>query len=90
MSEEFKIDELAERRSTQAGDCRLWSPRDALVAAIKDIDAGVMDPSMLVISYRENDKEDPNIVYYRYLVAGCTSMEHAGLLAVQLARVSAQ
>jgi hypothetical protein len=85
----FKPNELAERRSEQAGDCRQWTPKDALLAALRDIESGKINPTMLVISYREPSEVD-NEVYYRYYAAGVTAMEHAGLLAMHLARVTSQ
>jgi len=85
-----KPDPFAVRRSESAGDCRLWAPRDALLSAVHDIDEGKIHPDKLVVHYREPSPEDSNEILYRYYAAGVTNMEHAGLLAMHLARVSAQ
>jgi len=75
-------DQLAERRSTQAGDCKLWSPRDALLAAVRDLDAGEINPQMLVVSFRQPTEDGK--LEYRYYAAGVTVLEHVGLLTMEI------
>jgi hypothetical protein len=43
---------IGERRADKAHDAALWSPRDALVALLRDIDKGVVNPDALVVVYR--------------------------------------
>jgi len=81
------LNELAKKRSEAAGDCRLWSPRDALLATVRQIDEGGINPDKLVISYRE-PTENEHEVKYGYFAAGVTTLEHAGLLMMTLKRVT--
>lgn len=41
-----------ETRAERAGDASLWSPREALIAVLRDIDAGVK-VDVLIVAYRE-------------------------------------
>jgi hypothetical protein len=45
---------LSEVRAEKEGDGKLWSPRDALVSILRDIDAGKVAPTDVVICYRED------------------------------------
>jgi hypothetical protein len=84
----FKPNELAERRAEEKDDCRLWSPKDALLACLRDLESGEITPERLVISYTQ--RIDENTVDYNYYAANVTTMEHAGLLSMHLARVTAR
>lgn len=44
---------LGERRATLAQDGSKWSPREALIAMLRDIDAGTVQPTMLTIVYHD-------------------------------------
>lgn len=44
------LNELRSRRSGNAAD---WSPRDALIQMLRDIDSGVIRPDALIVSFRE-------------------------------------
>lgn len=43
---------IAEARADRASDGSLWTPRDALISTLRDIDEGRLAPSDLVISMR--------------------------------------
>lgn len=43
---------VTERRSDEDGNAAKWTPRDALIAVLRDLDGGVIDPDALVICYR--------------------------------------
>lgn len=42
-----------ELRSARSGDAADWSPREALIQMLRDIDAGVIKPDALIVSFRE-------------------------------------
>jgi len=44
------LNEMRIRRSGSAAD---WSPRDALIQMLRDIDSGVIRPDALIVSFRE-------------------------------------
>lgn len=48
---------FAERRAENARDGSLWTPRDALVAMLRDIDSGKLKPASLVIAYHFDTPE---------------------------------
>jgi hypothetical protein len=48
------IGEIRSDRSDRAAD---WSPREALIAMLRDIDSGKVDPDAMVIAFR--DKAEP-------------------------------
>lgn len=43
----------SEVRANREEDCRLWSPRDALISILRDIDEGKVAPDALICIYRE-------------------------------------
>ena len=85
MTSEFRPDELAERRAQSESDCRLWTPADALLACLRDIESGEIDPENLVIHFSQKIDDDRT---YNYYASNVTTMQHAGLLAMALARVT--
>lgn len=42
-----------ELRCLRSGNAADWSPRDVLIQVLRDIDAGVMHPDALIVSFRE-------------------------------------
>jgi hypothetical protein len=46
---------LTELKAARAWDGRLWTPRDALIDLLRDIDAGKIEISDLIIAYRQTD-----------------------------------
>ncbi len=40
---------LTEHKADKAKDAGLWTPRDALIAALRDIDHGVINPTSIII-----------------------------------------
>ena len=69
---------LAARRAALAGDCKLWTPADALRDALKDIEAGTIAPEQMVIHLFE-ETEDARWRHH-YYAAGVTYQEHVALL----------
>lgn len=56
---------VAERRAAFGLDGSLWTPRDALIAMLRDIDAGTINTDALVISYRHRDETGGAHTFYR-------------------------
>lgn len=49
---------IAEHKATKTSQgAAIWKPRDALIAALRDIDAGVIDPHTIIIVTASDDKE---------------------------------
>ena len=44
---------VSEARADREDDCRLWSPRDALISVLRDIDEGKVAPDALICVYRQ-------------------------------------
>jgi hypothetical protein len=42
-----------EWRARRSGDAADWSPREALIAVLRSLDEGVLQPDALVVCYRE-------------------------------------
>lgn len=53
---------IAERKAETSGKARDWSPRDALIAVLRDLDAG-KNIDAVVISYREVVGEERNTYF---------------------------
>ncbi|KKK53850.1 hypothetical protein LCGC14_3090650, partial [marine sediment metagenome] len=70
---------LAEKRATRDGDCREWTPVDALKTCLREIENGKMNPDILYIAMTERDVEK-NEAYYDFIVAGGKKLEIVGLL----------
>lgn len=85
---DFRPDQLAERRAKAANDCRVWTPRDALLAALRDIDSGAIAPTKISIIFQEPGED--GTVNYGWLAAGVTTLEHVGLLRMASIRVEQQ
>jgi hypothetical protein len=83
---EFKPNELAERRANQENDCRLWTPADALLACLRDLESGEINPERLVIHFTQDVDGNKQYCYY---ASNITRMEHAGLLSMSLGRIIA-
>ena len=49
---------VAEIRATKINDCSKWTPRDVLVSTLRALDAGEINPDMLIIVYKQEFAED--------------------------------
>ena len=86
MSPNDKITSLAERRAQTQGDCRAWTLRDMLQAAISDIDQGLLsEKDMGYLAIRHLDEN--GLAHYHYYAAGANNCELHGLLAIHLKRL---
>lgn len=73
-----------EQSAEASGDCRQWTPLDALKQAISEIEAGDLNPEAIYIAFYERDP-DNRIVSYPFYCAGGTNIQITGLLAHHLA-----
>lgn len=76
---------VSEIRSDQSGNGADWSPRDALINLLRDIDAGKSKPTSLVICWREASGIGESS---HYSSACKTPWDGLGLLARILHRVN--
>jgi hypothetical protein len=75
---------LNEARATKEGDCKLWTVADALRAALREIDAGNIQPTMVYVAmYVPNDPEGAR---YHSFAAGGDEMTITGLVAQHFGR----
>lgn len=71
---------LATARAHSESDARLWTPRDALLEVLKDIDSGVANPTQIIIVY-EQDPPEGKQQDTTYVAAGVRNCKDAlGLL----------
>ena len=70
---------LAEERATRDGDCRKWTPADALKACLRGIENGEISPDILYIAMAQQDEEKDE-AYYDFKVAGGKKLDIIGLL----------
>lgn len=56
---------IAEIRSDKSRSASDWTPRDALIATLRDIDSGAIDPDALVIAYRHKSAPMTDSVGWR-------------------------
>ena len=68
---------IGEIKSDKAQDATLWTPRDCLIAMLRDIDSGKMSPNRLCVCWREGE---PNTPSTHYSLAGADKIIHAGML----------
>lgn len=81
MTETIVPDEVSEKRADKARNSNLWTPRDALASLVRDIDAGKVNPSRLVVHYVQ---EAGTHRTHHYRAAKVTFEEHIALLNVAL------
>ena len=80
-----KIESLATKRAVKSGDCRDWTPLEALKQLIIDIESGKSTPDMLVVCMREiRGTDEEKRVFYPRVSAGVTQIECLGLLSQHL------
>lgn len=83
MSEDFKDHpvSIAERRAHMKGDARLWSPRDALIWALRAIDDGEIAPDTLAVVYSTDTERGMRL---GHASAGCDTIGLVGLLTASV------
>ena len=74
---------ISELRSEKTNDAADWTPRDVLIAALRDIDSGKQEPSCLVVIMGMIDES--SIVMPLSYVSSPNKFVTAGLLSMALA-----
>lgn len=84
---------LAEVKSDRAGTACLWTPRDALISLLRDIDSGKVDPDTLIICWRpkpETDEQGRVGVAACFVSAGKDPHVTTGLLMSTIQKINRQ
>ena len=74
---------VTELRSEKTNDAADWTPRDALITALRDIDSGRQEPTCLVIIMGMIDES--SIIMPLSYVSSPNKFVTAGLLSIALA-----
>lgn len=56
---------LGEAKADRANDAGLWTPREALISVLRDIDSGVLNPDHLIVVATTILDDGPNQMAYR-------------------------
>jgi hypothetical protein len=72
---------IAEIKASKAGDGALWTPRDALISALREIDSGNIDPSDLIVVMR---LKQPDSGVVRSFTSAADGLIARGMLAAAL------
>ena len=67
---------VSELKSNKTGSAKDWTPRDALIAALRDLDSGEIDPETLIVAYHDRKTNSP-----RWYWSGPNRYTMAGVLA---------
>lgn len=87
MTEDFSnmpisINEI--KATTNRNGC-MWTPRDALIDMLRNIDSGKLNPTRLIIVYSMPLDAEHNRT--GYVQAGCSDIEFAGLLSLTMLNI---
>jgi hypothetical protein len=81
------VQEIRSFRSRNGAD---WTPRDALIELLRQIDKGEADPNALVICWGEVDPKDPTAGYTTFSSACPNGIVALGLLTRCVYRINVQ
>ena len=81
------IHHIAEARAAKEGDCKLWTVADALRAALREIEAGRINATMVYVALYV--PSDPDGARYHSFAAGGDTMAITGLVAQHFGRRTA-
>jgi hypothetical protein len=73
-----RIVSFNEARAVREQNSTLWTPREALVKALRDIDEGGRSPNVLFIALSESTGQGTEMLYH--YAAGGTNYEYIGML----------
>lgn len=78
MNDDFKDHpkSIAEIKANKEHNGSTWTPRDALISLLREIDSGETKVTMLIIGYSYEDKDDPTYGVTNY-VNSCPSAIHS-------------
>lgn len=68
---------IAEIKANRASKASLWTPRDALISALRDVDSGKLNPFVAFIVLGNSDPETSG-TYTSFFVAGKNNYEIVG------------
>ena len=77
---------IAEVRSDKTGNASQWTPRDALIDTLRQIDSGELNPDALTIVYRETT--GPGVTNTGWRCAGPDLTVTLGMLTYAQIRMS--
>lgn len=78
------VTNLSEARAHKTGDCREWTVADALRAALREVEAGHINPTMAYVALYVPD--DPEGARYHSFAAGGDTLAITGLVAQHFGR----
>lgn len=78
---------LAEERAVRDQNAALWTPRDALISLLREIDSGEVDVDIVFIAYSRSREDDPTCSQIGYRSAGGNL--HTAIGVVEMAKVNA-
>lgn len=79
---------LTHRKAEKAEDCSIWTPRDALLDVLRDIDSGKISPVSLVVAFSEH-RDTTTHTRTGYRQAGPSSAMNIGTMEVAKAKILA-
>lgn len=73
---------LTEIKAERAESCggRLWTPRDVLIATLREIDSGELDPDSLIVCMGILNKEEPGRTRTQFRQCGPNALFTVGVL----------
>lgn len=77
-----KIVSLGAERASRAHDARQWKPIEAVRQLLADMEAGVIDPTMIYIAMRYSTGDGGSA--HPFMQAGMNDIETIGLLSQHL------
>jgi hypothetical protein len=56
---------VAEIRANRSEECHDWTPRDALISVLRELDSGERDIDTLIVCWRERHKDGKETGHFR-------------------------
>jgi|GEM_PF-6812066 len=72
---------IGERRSEDAGNGALWTPREAMIHVLRLIDSGEIKPEALVVCWSESD-DKPGVKTTKFRASAPDPVTSVGLLTM--------
>lgn len=71
---------LAEVKANKSCNSAAWTPRDVLIAALREIDEGHINPDALLVAYSTVDTEEPGVTSSGYWVSSPNKLLTLGMI----------
>ena len=78
---------IGELRSDKSENALDWTPRDALISVLRDIDSGKEKPVGLVIVWLDAPLKEKGVGTTAYTTAGLDTVQLVGLLAMTQTKI---